>query len=87
MPAAAGEEDQVKKLQILGTGCPKCKKLAENAEAAAKAAGIEYELEKITDITEIMKFGVMMTPALAVDGQVKVAGKVPDAKEIGELLK
>jgi len=87
MPAAAGEEDQVKKLQILGTGCPKCKKLAENAEAAAKAAGIEYELEKITDINEIMKFGVMMTPALAVDGQVKVAGKVPNAKEIGELLK
>jgi len=77
----------VKKLQILGTGCPKCKKLAENAEAAAKAAGIEYELEKITDINEIMKFGVMMTPALAVDGEVKVAGKVPDAKEIGELLK
>ena len=72
----------MKKLQILGTGCPKCKKLAENAEAAAKALGIEYTLEKVTDINEIMKFGVMMTPALAVDGKVKVVGKVPDADAI-----
>ncbi len=76
----------MKKLQILGTGCPKCKKLAENAEAAAKAAGIEYELEKVTDINEIMKMGVMMTPALVVDGQVKVVGKVPDAEAIKSLL-
>ena len=72
----------MKKLQILGTGCPKCKKLSENAEAAAKALGIEYTLEKVTDINEIVKFGVMMTPALAVDGQVKVVGKVPDAETI-----
>ena len=72
----------MKKLQILGTGCPKCKKLAENTETAAKALGIEYVIEKITDINEIMKFGVMMTPALAVDGQVKVVGKVPDADAI-----
>jgi len=77
----------MKKLQILGTGCPKCKKLAENAEAAAKALGIEYAIEKVTDINEIMKFGVMMTPALAVDGQVKVVGKVPDADAIKGLLK
>jgi len=76
----------MKKLQILGTGCPKCKKLAENAEAAAKALGIEYVIEKVTDINEIMKFGVMMTPALAVDGQVKVVGKVPDADVIKKLL-
>ena len=74
------------KLQILGTGCPKCAKLAENAEAAAKAAGIEYELEKVTDINEIMKFGVMLTPALAVDGVVKVVGKVPDPEAIKALL-
>jgi len=74
------------KLQILGTGCPKCKKLAENAGAAAKAAGIEYELEKVTDINEIMAFGVMITPALAVDGVVKVVGKVPDAEAIKALL-
>ena len=77
----------MKRLQILGTGCPKCKKLAENAEAAAKAMGIEYTIEKVTDINEIMKFGVMMTPALAVDGQVKVVGKVPDADAIKGLLK
>ncbi|NQT18273.1 MAG: TM0996/MTH895 family glutaredoxin-like protein [Planctomycetes bacterium] len=77
----------MKKLQILGTGCPKCKKLADNAEAAAKELGIEYELEKVTDINEIMEFGVMMTPGLAVDGEVKVAGRVPNAEEIKELLK
>ena len=76
----------MKKLQILGTGCPKCKKLAENVEAAAKALGIEYTIEKVTDINEIMKFGVMMTPALAVDGQVKVVGKVPDAEAIKAML-
>jgi small redox-active disulfide protein 2 len=76
-----------KKLQILGTGCPKCRKLAENAEAAARALGIEYTIEKVTDINEIMKFGVMMTPALAVDGQVKVVGKVPDAEAIKGMLK
>ncbi len=76
----------MKKLQILGTGCPKCKKLAENTEAAAEALGIEYELEKVTDINEIMKFGVMMTPALAVDGSVKVVGKVPDANAIKDML-
>jgi small redox-active disulfide protein 2 len=76
----------MKKLQILGTGCPKCKKLAENAEAAAKALGIQYELVKVTDINEIMKFGVMMTPALAVDGVVKVAGKVPDVEAVKAML-
>lgn len=76
----------MKKLQILGTGCPKCKKLAENTEAAAKSAGIEYEIEKITDINEIMKMGVMITPALAVDGEIKVVGKVPDADAIKPML-
>ena len=74
------------KLQILGTGCPKCKKLAEMTEAAAKELGLEYELEKVTDINDIMKMGVMMTPALAVDGQVKVSGKVPSADEIKSYL-
>ncbi len=76
----------MKKIQILGTGCPKCKKLAENAEAAAKQLGIEHQIEKITDINEIMKFGVMMTPALAVDGQVKVVGSVPSPEQIKQLL-
>ena len=76
----------MKTIQVLGTGCPKCKKLAENAEAAAKALGIEYQLEKVTDLGEIMKFGVMMTPALVVDGQVKATGKVPNADEIRKML-
>jgi len=74
------------KIQILGTGCPKCKKLAENAEAAAKAAGVEYSLEKVTHIHEIMNFGVMLTPALAVDGVVKAVGKVLSPDEIKSIL-
>ena len=76
----------MKKIQILGPGCPKCKKLAENAETAAKDLGIEYTLEKVTDINDIMKFGVMVTPALAVDGQVKVVGKVSSPDEIKKML-
>ena len=76
----------MKKIQILGTGCPKCKKLAENAEAAIKNSGLEYEVEKVTDITKIMKFGVMMTPALAVNGEVKVVGKVASPDEIKGML-
>jgi len=76
----------MKKLQILGPGCPKCKMLAELTETAANDLGIEYEIEKVTDISEIMKFGVMMTPALAVDGQVKAVGKVPSPDEIKKML-
>jgi small redox-active disulfide protein 2 len=76
----------MKKIQILGTGCAKCQKLTENAEAAAKELGIAYELEKVTDIQRIMAFRVMMTPALVVDGVVKVAGKVPSPQEIKPLL-
>ena len=74
-------------IQILGTGCPKCKLLAANAEAAAKALGVDYTIEKVTDINKIMGFGVMMTPALAVNGQVKVVGKVPNPEAIKDLLK
>lgn len=76
----------MKKLQILGSGCPKCKKLAEQTETAAKELGIEYELEKVTDINQIVSFGVAMTPALAVDGTVKVAGKVPNVGVIKTLI-
>ncbi len=76
----------MKKIQILGTGCPKCKKLAENAEAAAKELGIDVELEKVTDINRIMAFGVMITPALVVDGDVKSAGKLPSAEDIKKML-
>jgi small redox-active disulfide protein 2 len=74
------------KIQILGTGCPKCKKLAEAADAAAKELRLDFELEKVTDINQIMAMGVMMTPALAVDGTVKVMGKVPSPDEIKKLL-
>ena len=76
----------MKRLQILGVGCPKCKKLAENTEAAAKALGIEYSIEKVTDVNAIMQFGVMVTPALAIDGQVKAVGKVPSPEEIKKML-
>ncbi|MEE8640141.1 MAG: thioredoxin family protein [bacterium] len=76
----------MKRIQILGTGCPKCKKLAENAEAAAKELGLECEVEKVTDIEAIMAFNVMMTPALAVDGDVKAVGRVPSKDEIKEIL-
>jgi small redox-active disulfide protein 2 len=76
----------MKKIQILGTGCPKCRALTQNAEAAAKQIGGDYTIEKVTDINEIMKFGVMMTPALVVDGQVKVVGKVLSPEQIKQLL-
>jgi len=82
----SNKEIEPMKIQILGTGCPKCKKLAENAEAAAKALGVEYTIEKVTDINEIMAFGVMMTPGLAVDGDVKIVGKVPSPDEIKSFL-
>jgi small redox-active disulfide protein 2 len=76
----------MKKIQILGTGCPKCKTLTANAEAAVKALGIEATVEKVEKIAEIMKFNVMMTPALVVDGQVKSAGKVLGADDIKKML-
>ena len=74
------------KIQILGTGCPKCTKLAETAETVARQLGLEYEIEKVTDIHEIMMFGVMMTPALVVDGEVKVVGKVPAEDEMKKMF-
>ncbi len=76
----------MKKIQILGTGCPKCRKLAENAEAAAKESGVEYAIEKVTKINDIMKMGVMVTPALAIDGEVKAAGKVVSPEDIKKML-
>jgi small redox-active disulfide protein 2 len=75
------------KIQILGTGCPKCQKLAAVAKSAAQELGLDYEIVKVTDINEIMGFGVMMTPALAVDGDVKIVGKVPEADELKSILK
>ncbi|MBE0606990.1 MAG: TM0996/MTH895 family glutaredoxin-like protein [Deltaproteobacteria bacterium] len=76
----------MKTLQILGTGCPNCRKLTENTEAAATRLGIPCRIEKITEIEKIMAFGVMATPALVVDGVVKLSGKIPTTEEIQEIL-
>ena len=76
----------MKKIQILGTGCAKCQKLAAVADEAARALGDPYELSKVTDLQEIMGFGVMFTPALVVDGVVKIAGKVPSLEDAKKLL-
>jgi len=86
MKSISGKEIKMKDLKILGTGCPKCTKLYEQTEAAAKALGLEYSMQKVTEINQIMGYGVMMTPALVVDGEVKVAGRVPDADEIKKML-
>ena len=76
----------MKHIQILGTGCPKCKALMANAEAAVKALGVEAQFEKVEKIADIMKFGVMVTPALAVDGVVKSSGRVLSADDIKKFL-
>lgn len=76
----------MKLLQVLGPGCSRCQTLKERAEAAVEELGIEATVEKITDINVITGYGVMMTPALAIDGQVKVVGKVPSTEEIKQLL-
>jgi small redox-active disulfide protein 2 len=73
-------------IQILGGGCAKCQKLAENAQAAIKESGLDGVIEKITDSDRIMDMGVMITPALAIDGQVKSTGKVLDKSEIVRLI-
>ena len=76
----------MRKIQILGTGCAKCKTLTENAEKAVELAGVEAEIEKIADIKEIMKFNVLMTPGLVIDGEVKAAGRVLSPEDIKKLL-
>lgn len=74
------------KIQVLGTGCPKCQKLAEVAADAAKSLGLDYSLEKVTEISRFAEFGVMFTPALVVDGKVRVSGRVPPVDEVKKLL-
>ena len=74
------------KIEVLGTGCAKCKRLAKNVEAAINDLGIEAELVKVDDLTALMDRGVMLPPALAVDGELKVSGRVADVKEIKEIL-
>jgi small redox-active disulfide protein 2 len=76
----------MKKLQVLGPGCPKCVDLAKRTETAAREAGLDYELEKVSEISKIMAFGVFTTPALVVDGEVKVVGRVPSVAEIKEII-
>jgi len=75
------------KLQVLGTGCPKCKKLYENVEKAAEEYGGNHTLEKITDIGKIVEMGAMMTPAFAINGRVMASGKLLNVDEIKELMK
>lgn len=74
------------KVQVLGMGCPKCRKLEANAKKAIDELGIDVELEHVHDVTEISKFGVMLTPALVIDGNVKTVGEVTTTKKIKELL-
>lgn len=76
----------MKTFQVLGMGCANCKRLAENLEAAAKDLGLEYTLEKVTDIEAIARAGIMRTPALAIDGKVKLSGKVPSVSELKTIL-
>lgn len=76
----------IKRIQVLGPGCPKCEKLKKNAEEAVKLSGTEAVVEKITDLSVITGFGVIMTPALAIDGEVKAVGKILSPEEIKRLL-
>jgi len=76
----------MKKLQILGIGCSKCNLLTERTKAAAQELGLGYELEKVTDLAEITKFNIMMTPALVVDGTIKCSGRVPSIPELKTML-
>jgi len=75
------------KIEILGTGCPKCKKLTELAEKAVKDTGISAEISKVDKINDIMNYGVMITPALVIDGEVKVSGRIPSEEEIKNWIK
>jgi small redox-active disulfide protein 2 len=74
------------KIQILGTGCPKCKKTYENVEKAVKELGICADLEKVEDLKAIMSFGILVTPALAIDGRVRTVGKVPSVDEVKKII-
>jgi len=74
-------------IKILGTGCPKCKLLEENARKAVKEAGVKAEIEKVTDINKIIEFGAMATPALAIDGKLVSSGRIPEVNEIKKWIK
>ena len=74
------------KIEILGMGCPKCKMLYENAKKAVSETGVQAEVLKVEDMDKITNYGVMMTPAIVIDGEVKAAGKVPSAEDIKQWL-
>ena len=74
------------KIQILGTGCARCKTLTANAEQAVRDLGLKAEVEKVTEIRDIMKFQILMTPGLVIDGKVKAAGRIPSPEEIKQML-
>ena len=74
------------RIEILGTGCPKCQKLYENVQEAVKQKGVQAEITKVTEINKIMEYGVMITPVLGIDGKVKAAGKIPAVDEIGNWI-
>lgn len=74
-------------VQILGPGCPKCEQLKKNVEQAIQTTGVEAIVEKVSDINQIISFGVMMTPGLVIDGEVKAVGKVLSADEVSQLLR
>jgi small redox-active disulfide protein 2 len=76
----------MKLIQVLGTGCPKCRKLEEQTRQAARELGLECEILKVTDIDAILRMGVMTTPGLAVDGRMVLSGKVPSVDELKKLL-
>lgn len=74
------------RIQVLGPGCAKCKELTRRTEIAVQHLGLQVAVEKVSEIDEMMKFGILMTPALAIDGNVKVAGRVPTEAEIQKIL-
>ena len=77
---------EARDIKVLGTGCPKCTTLFQNVETAVRELNVRCAVSKVTDITEIMTYGVMMTPALVIDGEVKALGKVPSVEDIKELI-
>ena len=87
MKIVGNKGDKIVKIEVLGTGCMKCKRLFKNVEIAVKELGINAEVVKVDDISEIIDRGVMLTPALAVDGELKISGRVADVKELKEILK
>jgi small redox-active disulfide protein 2 len=86
MEVSSEKENRVKQIQILGTGCAKCKKLFDNVEQAVCELGVDCEVIKVTDISEITRFDVMMTPALAVDGTVKSSGSALSVEKVKQIL-